>query len=84
MNLNLILNLGTFLDKLPDWWGILFMIFFGLYYVQILMGLFLMGNHFDYPKIKINDKVDEWSQLIGIPFRLYYIMFFTDKLDKKK
>ena len=53
--------------------------------VKIMVdGLFLMGNHFDYPKIKINDKVDEWSQLIGIPFRLYYIMFFTDKLDKKK
>lgn len=72
--------IGEILDKLPDWILIILAIIMILYFVQIIVGLFLMSNHLHYPRIKINNDVDEWSSIVWLPLRLYFVWIFTDKL----
>lgn len=79
-----ILNLGYYLDKIPDWGCIILIIILTLYYCQIIVGLTMMSNHLNYPKIKINNKIDEWSSIVWIPLWLYYVLLFTDKLKTNK
>jgi len=69
--------IGRYLDMVPDW---IMMIIAGLmffYYIQIIVGLFIMSNHLKYPKIPIK----EFEKMIGAPLYLYYVLFFTKKLN---
>ena len=70
--------IGNYLDMVPDWiWFYIFTPLAVLYYVQILVGIFVMSDHLKYPEIPIV----EFEKMIALPFYLYYVLFFTKKLN---
>lgn len=72
--------IGELLDKVPDWIHMIMAGIMVLYFIQIIIGLFAMSEANHYPRVKINDEVDEWSPIVWLPLRLYYVWIFTDKL----
>ena len=69
--------LGNYLDMVPDWIMIIIGVLMLFYYIQIIVGLFLMSDHLNHPKIPIR----EFEKMIFFPFYLYYVLFFTKKLN---
>lgn len=76
--------IGELLDKIPEWIDFIIAGILVLYFIQILAGLFLMSEHLHYPKVKINDQEDQWTPIIWLPLRLYYVWFFTNKFNYKE
>jgi hypothetical protein len=72
--------IGELLDKVPDWIHIIMAGLMFLYFFQIIVSLFLMSDSLHYPRMRNGKGVDEWDKLVWMPFRLYYIWIFTDKL----
>ena len=76
--------IGELLDKIPDWLNFIIVGIMVLHFIQIIAGLFAMSEAHHYPGVKINDEVDEWTPIVWLPLRLYYVLIFTDKLRYKE
>ena len=72
--------IGDILDKVPDWIMMIIMGLIVLHWLQIVVGLFIMSEAQHFPKVKINKEVDEWTPIVWLPLKLYYVWIFTDKL----